>query len=111
MKKLSFTQKCKIACAQCLGYDPTHKGREVWKRLNCTLPEPVGSTAADKPRIAEFKQKIQTLPFLEYYALEKWLRFAYDDLEKNMPEHTTGATEQYHDKWRQIYREHFEAME
>ena len=102
--------KIKKFIARCLILDPVIRGKEVWDRLYAGEEKPHGWYINDEPKVKKFAQKAKQLSFLDYYALTTWLKFAYDDLEKNMPEMTSGAIEQYHDKWRQIYRQHMEAL-
>lgn len=102
--------KIKKFIARCLVQDPIKRGKEVWNNLYAGEEKPVGSIITDEPKVKKFTQKAKHLLFLDYYALTTWLKFAYDDLERNMPEMTTGAIEQYHDKWRQIYHQHLEAL-
>ncbi|MBR1605848.1 MAG: hypothetical protein IJ660_07075 [Alphaproteobacteria bacterium] len=103
--------KFKKIIARILVTDPIKRGKEVWNHLYEGEEKPIGWQINDEPKVKKFVQKAKALSFLDYYALTTWLKFAYDDLEKNMPEHTTGAIEQYHDKWCQIYRQHLEALE
>ena len=90
--------------------NPIKRGKGVWNHLYEGEEKPTGWYINDGPKVEKFSQKAKQLSFLDYYALTTWLKFAYDDLERNMPEMTSGAVEQYHDKWRQIYHQHLEAL-
>ena len=103
--------KFKKIIARILVTDPIKRGKKVWDSLYADEEKPIGSWVNDEPKVKKFAERVKALSFMDYYALVTWLKFAYDDLEKNMPEMTSGAIEQYHNKWRQIYRQHLEALE
>lgn len=103
--------KLKEFIARILVADPIKRGKHVWDSLYAGEEKPVGAWVNDEPKVKKFTERAKTLPFTDYYALTTWLKFAYDDLERKMPELTSGTIEQYHDKWRQIYRQHIEALE
>lgn len=89
---------------------PVSWGEAVWRLLDERLPKAYGSIQEDELRIELFKEMTSKLSFLDLYALKVYLKHSYDELEDSFPEHFTGREEQLYCKWRQIYREHLEAI-
>lgn len=110
-KEPTQKRKFKNFIAKCLVFNPLERGHKVWKNLNKVLPEAVGSTTDDEPRLNDFKELIKKISFLDYYALKKWLEFIYNDTEELSFGLHTGKEEAYCSKWMQIYSQHYDAME
>ncbi len=110
-KKTSFKRTIKNFVARSVLLRPLKRGHKVWKNLNKVLPEAIGSTMDDEPRLNDFKELIKKISFLDYYALKKWLEFIYNDTEELSFGHHTGKEEAYCSKWMQIYSEHYNVME
>ena len=110
-KEPSKMRKFKNFIAGCLLLDPSARGYKVWKRLNDQLPEAVGSTCADEPRIKEFQELIKSLSFVEYYALKEYLRERYNWWEEASYGSHTGREEELCAKKMQIYSSHHNVME
>lgn len=110
-KKTSFKRTIKNFVARSVLLRPLKRGHKVWKNLNKVLPNPTGSHSDDIQRIKDFKELIKTISFIDYYALETWLKFIYKDTEDMSFGLHTGREETFCTKWMQIYSEHYNAME
>lgn len=90
--------------------NPANWGEKIWDRLDKTLPEAVGATFNDAPRIEAFKEKAKKLNFLQHYALCKFLRREIKELEEGFSEFATLREEELERKYKQIYKEHLAAI-
>ncbi|MDO4183744.1 MAG: hypothetical protein Q4D11_00685 [Rhodospirillales bacterium] len=90
--------------------EPLPRGEELWKQLRKNSGPLIGSWSDDAPSVEKFVKMAKKLPFWDLDALKQWIKFAYDELERKMPEHTRPTVENHYCKWRQIYRQHIEAL-
>ncbi len=110
-KEPSRKRKVKNALAKCLVRNFRSRGEKVWKRLNAQLPAPVGSHTTDEPRVKQFEELVKKLSFTDHYALKRWLKFAYNEMDNSCYGDVTGSIERHCTKWTQIYSEHYNVME
>ncbi len=110
-KKPSKQRRVKDFIAKYLVYNPMKRGKKVWQKLDEQLPEAVGATINDKPRLKKFQELIKNLSFLDYYALKIYLRKKYILTEDASYGLHTGREEQYCSKWMQIFSQHYNVME
>lgn len=103
--------KWRIIIASWIIWHPLKRGSKVWDSLNEKLPEAIGATVQDQPRIEKFKELVKKLSWLDYYRLEEWLADAYYLAQDSMYDVVTGSIEQHFTKMSQIYAEHYNAME
>lgn len=97
-------------CLLCLCKNSRKLGQQVWSELNAELPEAVGASINDEPRVRIFAQKVRKLSRVKQYALRKWLKLELHELEHNFSEFTSMQLEEYERRTKQIYRQHLEAM-
>lgn len=112
-KKTSLLRRIKDFFARIILSDPTERGCLVWdNKLNSQLPEPVGATINDKPRIERFAELIKTLSFTDYYALKCLLSYYCARTKENfLQKNLSNDQQNFYRKWFQIYKEHLEVMD
>ena len=102
--------KIKTFIARCIVPNPLKRGRELWDRFYMYDSPLFCRLLGDDSMVSEFAKMAAKLPFWDFDALKQWLKFSYDELERNMPECTDAFIEYHYSKWRRIYRNHIEAL-